>query len=225
MSAVREKLKELRSRAGFSQAQVAAKMGMKRSSYNNWENGNQLPPLKYLPRLCELYGLDSPLDLLPKRPTYTDLIAIQSTPVDSRSYEDKVALAFGGSILASSPQLDPEELVANLSIRKAREVENRFQFIRDLDLMDRFGGMLEGDAITELMKGFNPDDGGSHDDDLLFAYHSMKPAGRDMILHVLSATFAAEHQDFVNPHCVGDTLDRLKTAREEVKASAAGEPE
>lgn len=50
-------LKRLRKAMGYSQAQIADKVGLKRAAYGAYEEGRNLPPLSTLLVLCNLYSV------------------------------------------------------------------------------------------------------------------------------------------------------------------------
>lgn len=52
-----QRLKDLRSRRGLTQQQVANDLGVDKSSVSRWEQGDVFPR-EYLRQLCELYGSD-----------------------------------------------------------------------------------------------------------------------------------------------------------------------
>lgn len=52
-----ERLFELRRRAGLSQEELAAKIGVSRQAVGKWENGTSVPELEKLLTLSELYGV------------------------------------------------------------------------------------------------------------------------------------------------------------------------
>ncbi len=62
-----DKIKELRERAGLSQAALAKKVGVTRSAVNAWEMGLSIPTTQYVAELAQLFhvsadymlGLDS----------------------------------------------------------------------------------------------------------------------------------------------------------------------
>ena len=51
---ISEKIKELRELAGYSQAQLAKKLDVTRSSVNAWEMAISIPSSKILPELCKV---------------------------------------------------------------------------------------------------------------------------------------------------------------------------
>ena len=52
-----EKLQMLRKRNGYSQEQLADKIGIARQTVSKWENGQAIPELNGLILLSELYGV------------------------------------------------------------------------------------------------------------------------------------------------------------------------
>ena len=49
-------MKELRERRGLTQAQIADRLNVDRSSVSKWESGDSTPLRKYRRKLCELLG-------------------------------------------------------------------------------------------------------------------------------------------------------------------------
>lgn len=64
-----EKLKILRERAGYTQAEVAEKIGTTQQQYGKYELGIQEPRAGRLKAICELYGAsaDYLLNIKPKK--------------------------------------------------------------------------------------------------------------------------------------------------------------
>lgn len=54
-----EKIKSLREEAGYSQAQLAKKLDVTRSSVNAWEMGLSTPTTQYVVSLCRLFHVSS----------------------------------------------------------------------------------------------------------------------------------------------------------------------
>ena len=52
-----QRLKELRTRSGFSQEQVAERVGVSRQAVTKWEAGAALPSTANLLALCDLFGV------------------------------------------------------------------------------------------------------------------------------------------------------------------------
>lgn len=49
-------MKELRERRGLTQAQIADRINVDKSSVSKWESGDSTPLRKYRRKLCELLG-------------------------------------------------------------------------------------------------------------------------------------------------------------------------
>lgn len=56
---ISEKIKELRELAGYSQAQLAKKLDVTRSSVNAWEMGLSAPTTQYIVALCKLFHVSA----------------------------------------------------------------------------------------------------------------------------------------------------------------------
>lgn len=56
---ISEKIKELRELAGYSQAQLAKKLDVTRSSVNAWEMGLSTPTTQYVVALCKLFHVSA----------------------------------------------------------------------------------------------------------------------------------------------------------------------
>ncbi len=93
-----EKIKELRIAAGFSQAELARRLDVTRSSVNAWEMGLSAPTMQYLAGMCRLFhvsadylletesGLTIRLDAY--RPEEVELVFQLLKYFDSRHKED-----------------------------------------------------------------------------------------------------------------------------------------
>ena len=53
-----KKMKTLRSNAGLSQKDMAAKLGLSVPSYSNYENGYSEPPVETLQKFCEILNIN-----------------------------------------------------------------------------------------------------------------------------------------------------------------------
>lgn len=51
------RLKELRLQHGFSQEELAEKIGIKRNSYSDWENGKCKPNYEKLEKIADFFGV------------------------------------------------------------------------------------------------------------------------------------------------------------------------
>jgi len=56
---IHEKIKELREQAGYSQAQLAKKLDVTRSSVNAWEMGLSTPTTQYIVALTKLFHVSA----------------------------------------------------------------------------------------------------------------------------------------------------------------------
>lgn len=54
-----EKIRELRTVAGFSQAELARRLDVTRSSVNAWEMGLSAPTMQYLAAMCKLFHVSA----------------------------------------------------------------------------------------------------------------------------------------------------------------------
>lgn len=56
---ISEKIRELRERAGYSQAQLAKRLNVTRSSVNAWEMGLSMPTTQYVIAMCKLFHVSA----------------------------------------------------------------------------------------------------------------------------------------------------------------------
>lgn len=63
-------LREIRQRLGWSQAEVAQRVGCTRAAVSHWECGRQWPPLEMIPKLAQALHVPEAL-LLDLRPPQT----------------------------------------------------------------------------------------------------------------------------------------------------------
>lgn len=56
---ISEKIKELRTAAGYSQAELARRLDVTRSSVNAWEMGLSAPTMQYLAGMCRLFHVSA----------------------------------------------------------------------------------------------------------------------------------------------------------------------
>lgn len=68
-----ERIKELRVKAGLSQAQIGEMLGVKQQQYQRWESGKRDFPINVLVTLAEYFGVSTDYILLGK--TVIDEIA------------------------------------------------------------------------------------------------------------------------------------------------------
>ena len=69
---ISEKIKELRELAGYSQAQLAKKLDVTRSSVNAWEMGLSTPTTQYIVALCKLFHVSAESRLTVTLDDYTE---------------------------------------------------------------------------------------------------------------------------------------------------------
>jgi len=119
--------------------------------------------MEVLSRLCEVLEVQ-PLDLLDRRYTFSDVVAIAQKPGHERTYQEKVALNFSGSLLEKF-------LPASKQREEAEQVKARAAFIKDNNLLERFGGSLTGDEIDAIIAEYNEE--AAINADILFAFHAL----------------------------------------------------
>lgn len=61
---IAERLQELRKKAGYSQEQVAEKLGISRQAISKWESGQGKPEIDNIVRLTEIYEVSADYILL-----------------------------------------------------------------------------------------------------------------------------------------------------------------
>ena len=66
-STLPQKLRNARQALRLSQDEVADYVGSVQATYQNWEAGNNIPKMKYIPKLCEKLKLEMD-DFLPPIP-------------------------------------------------------------------------------------------------------------------------------------------------------------
>lgn len=189
MATFGEKLKSARMNKGMKQSEVAEILNCAPTSLTNWENGKVQPSLDVLSKLCEVYEI-SPLSLLDREYEYSDIVAIASKPVPARSYEEQIALNFAEPIL--------NRLIAVEEQRKATaEIEATAAFLRDTDLLNRFGGSIDKAEIEAVKADY--DANGGADADILFAFHALTVDNKAAFLSMLSGLLSC-----------GDSLQAVK---------------
>lgn len=60
-------LRQLRKQSGYSQAQIAAKLGLTRPAYTYYETGANNPSLRVIRQLAEIYQVPVDIFLYPER--------------------------------------------------------------------------------------------------------------------------------------------------------------
>ncbi len=210
MTTFGEKLKAARLNKGLKQSEVAERLDCAPTSLTNWENDKVQPSLDVLSKLCEVYGI-SPLSLLDRRFEYSDIVAIAGKPVPERTYEEQIALNF------SEPILD-RLLARELQRRETARIEETAAFLREYDLLNRFGGSMNKAQIEAVRAEY---DRNGADADVLFAFHLLTAGGKSAFLSVLSGLLS----DLDNLQAFTDKMDkaqaniieRLAAQRAEIK--------
>ena len=88
MEQLRDDLKARRTAAGLTQAELAAKLGLRPQTVSKWETGVCAPDLDYLNRLCALYGI-TPTALFSERVPQTAAHTPQAEPSPPAVAADK----------------------------------------------------------------------------------------------------------------------------------------
>ena len=110
---INERLKAIRTKLNLKQSDVASQLSCASTSFTNWESGKINPPLEQLEKMCTIYGI-SPLELLDHRPTMNEIYKIAQKPVNERTYEENIALAFCGDVtgwVTNDSSADEEEVI------------------------------------------------------------------------------------------------------------------
>lgn len=194
MTTFGDRLRDARTKAGLKQSDVAARLDCAPTSLTNWENGKVQPSLDVLSKLCAVYGI-SPLSLLGRKYEYSDIVAIAGKPVTERAYEEQVALNFSETIL-------DKLLIADAERRETARVEETAAFIRQTDLLNRFGGIMNQKEIEAVKAEF--DENGGADSDILFAFHALTDANKAAFLSMLCGLLS----DGDNLRSFNDRMDK-----------------
>lgn len=114
---INKKLKEARTNSGFTQGEMAKKLGLSNSAYSNYENGYSEPPVEVLNAFCSEAGIELK-DLLEldikekKRPpieTFThildDMIELQNIGINVSYSQTLDGMDLKGIYTFSSQQL------------------------------------------------------------------------------------------------------------------------
>ena len=88
-----EKLQLLRKKNGYSQEQLADKLGIARQTVSKWENGQAVPELKGLIQLSELYGVT--IDRIVKEDDSCNILLLEKANCHIRRGSKRRKLYFG----------------------------------------------------------------------------------------------------------------------------------
>lgn len=211
MATFGEKLKNARLNKSMKQAEVAEILNCAPTSLTNWESGKVQPSLDVLSKLCEVYEI-APLSLLDRKYEYSDIVAIASKPVPARTYEEQIALNFSESIL-------DKLLMVEAQRKETARIEATAAFLRETDLLNRFGGSMNKAEIEAVKADY--DENGGADADILFAFHALTADNKAAFLSMLSGLLS----DIDGLQAFNDriekaqafTLDRLAQQRRAIK--------
>lgn len=211
MATFGEKLKNARMNKSMKQAEVAEILNCAPTSLTNWESGKVQPSLDVLSKLCEVYEI-APLSLLDRKYEYSDIVAIASKPVPARTYEEQIALNFSESIL-------DKLLMVEAQRKETARIEATAAFLRETDLLNRFGGSMNKAEIEAVKADY--DENGGADADILFAFHALTADNKAAFLSMLSGLLS----DIDGLQAFNDriekaqafTLDRLAQQRRAIK--------
>lgn len=142
-----DKLREARTNKGLKQSEVAEQLNCAPTSLTNWENGKVQPSLDVLSRLCAVYEI-SPLSLLDREYSYSDIVAISEKAVPERTYEEQIALNFSHSIL-------DRLLIVEAQRQETKRIEETAAFIQETELLQRFGGSLNQAQIEQVKADYD----------------------------------------------------------------------
>ena len=207
-----DKLRLNRTGRGFTLQQAGQAIGASHGTLVAWEQGKVEPPLEKLGRLCEVYGI-SPLSLLDAPVGYEDLIRISGKPIAERSYQERIALAFGHDILVKEAPADTRKAISEASIRQAGEAQQKAIFLQRTNLLERYGGCPDGQTIAALMALYESQ--ADFDEDILFSFHALTDKGRETFLRLLDVVLFDDHLA-VADQAMDYTRGRLKAARQEL---------
>lgn len=54
---ISDKIKQMRKKAGFTQEQLASRLGVSAQSISKWENEVSMPDITLLPLIAEIFGI------------------------------------------------------------------------------------------------------------------------------------------------------------------------
>lgn len=98
-------LKLLREANQFSQEQVSAFLGIKRSTYSNYETGDREAPLDILEKCSHLYGCDLSL-ILEENPAHVNEMLVCSFRTDHINEQDMKEIAHFKNVVMNYLKMD-----------------------------------------------------------------------------------------------------------------------
>jgi len=216
-----EQLRLRRAEAGLTQELAAIRAGIKRATLANWELGRVDIPLRMLPTLARIYGLDSPLGFLEKMPTYEDLARIRKKPFEDRTFEEDVIVNFDSDILAEAAPEEVKKSITEAFQKKAEEKSGISDFIQQHKLWERFG-IMGGDVVLQLKEEYSQDGNGRFDEDIMLCYHCLTPQGKETVLRVLIGALYTSRQGFLTKPAFDSIHTRLQVALQVAFQEAKG---
>ena len=76
-----ERIRELRLAAGFSQVELAEKLGVSKQSVSNWENDNIQPSIEMLVKISRIFNVSTDLILGEDNHTYIEVTNLTKTQI------------------------------------------------------------------------------------------------------------------------------------------------
>lgn len=137
----KSRLKQLRIAAGLTQVEVARALNMSQPNYQRWESGSAQVPAGKVKKLAR--ALRVPVDEILGRRAAFDLLGIDNSVGDDRTYYGEVAVHFQGK----KGILLPISEAARCSLHRQFEKENAFIMVESLDNRVAF---VRRDAITDI---------------------------------------------------------------------------
>ena len=95
---IAERLQELRRKSGYSQEQVAEKLGISRQAISKWESGQGNPEIDNVVKLTEIYNVSADYILLGRE----NNIIVSEPEKKTMSKEARIALAIISVIAATA---------------------------------------------------------------------------------------------------------------------------
>lgn len=78
---VAERIRNLREQKGFTQAELAKKLGITRSSVNAWEMGISVPSTQYIVELASMFGVSTDYLLCDEKSASIDVSGLSEKDV------------------------------------------------------------------------------------------------------------------------------------------------
>lgn len=145
------KIKEARSKSGFTQKEMAQKLHISISTYSNYENGYREPPLKTIESICEIlgYSLDDLIGYKPNQASFplgVKAHSIQDFKNLKKIFESPIPSATDKEIIQEYISMgeEPQELTAYFSSNEYTPEE--------LEEIKKYAEFLKSRRDTEYKK-------------------------------------------------------------------------